>query len=66
MNDGQYRAFLDLMMCSDPWPLDDAAHRILDDLADNEAQLRGFSKWTIAYHDFVPKLRPCDHVESNS
>lgn len=57
MNDKQYRAFLDLMMCSDPWPVLDQGcgdgQPELNALADSEAAKRGFEDWIEAYHKFV-------------
>lgn len=54
MNDIQYRRFLDLMMCSDPWPVTDTGegdgHQILVDFADEEARKRGYDSWIDAYH----------------
>lgn len=56
MSDQQFRAFLDLLMCSDPWPVagDDGehCHEILTDLADDESYKRGFSTWIDAFHSF--------------
>lgn len=58
MNDTQYRAFLDLMMCSDPWPVVDRdgsdSNAILEGLALDEARARGFDSWIVAYHEFKP------------
>lgn len=48
----QFRAFLDLMMVSDPWPLDDQANRILMGFADDESRKRNFPEWITAYHEF--------------
>lgn len=59
MTDREFRAFLDLLMCSDPWPItgEDGEHanEILLELADSEAQLRHFDNWVVAFHEF--KLR---------
>lgn len=47
----QYRAFLNLLMCSDPWPTPDAAeNRILCEFADAEAIKHGYTDWIDAYH----------------
>ena len=53
MNDNQYRVFLDLMMVSDPWPLEKADGEILTRLADNEANRRGYENWIVAYHEHL-------------
>ena len=50
MNDKQYRAFLDLMMCSDPWP-EGVAREPLEEFADAQAKLRGHDNWIVAYHE---------------
>lgn len=59
MTDIEYRAFLDLFMCSDPWPIsgDDGqfAHSTLENLANNEALNRGYDDWVVAFHEFKPK-----------
>ena len=54
MNNKEYRAFLDLIMCSDPWPIRgwDASEDILIELADKEAHKRGYWHWIDAYHSF--------------
>lgn len=56
LSDEQYRALLDLMMCSDPWPLDgesgDREHGVLVELLDAEAKRRGWDNWVVAYHEF--------------
>ena len=57
MDDNEFRAFLDLMMCSDPWPIppgssgDDEQGTLLD-LAEKESNARGFDDWIEAYHRF--------------
>lgn len=55
MSDKVFRAFLNLMMCSDPWPAGEEDHGCLITIADHESRLRGFDSWIAAYHDFVPK-----------
>ena len=51
MSDAQFRTFLDLLMVSDPWPLE-YGKESMDDLADDESRKRGFSDWIEAYHQF--------------
>lgn len=52
MTDEQYRAFLDLMMCADPWPCPRGeGQSTLSELADQEAKVRGYENWIIAYHE---------------
>ena len=50
MTDIELRAFLDLLMCSDPSPVTEDQDKILRDFADRESQRRGFSEWIDAYH----------------
>ena len=45
----EFRALLDLLMVSDPWPLDKAGEVILKAFADKEAKKRGFDNWIEAY-----------------
>lgn len=55
MNDKEFRCFLDLLMCSDPWPVPGGANEsILIDFADKEAKRRRFANWIDAYHNFKP------------
>ena len=55
MNDLEYRSFLDLMMCSDPWPVADTGagdgRQTLVTFADAEAQKRGYDSWIVACHE---------------
>ena len=57
MTDKEFRRFLDLMMCSDPWPIpkdadgDDGQGTLLD-FIERESNLRGFDDWIEAYHKF--------------
>ena len=57
MEDIEFRSFIDLLMCSDPWPLswDDLysgrnTQEILNDFADREARDRGYADWIAAHH----------------
>lgn len=50
MTDLQFRYFLDLIMVSDPWPLDVKAGEELIALANEESVKRGFENWIYAYH----------------
>lgn len=55
MNDEEYAAFLRLLMCSDPWPVDDAGTLVtLNGLANKEAVRRGYADWIDAYHRWLP------------
>ncbi len=56
MRDSDYRHFLNLLMCSDPWPVSDkTSEPAMISLANREAKLRGFPNWVVAYHDFAEK-----------
>lgn len=53
MNDSEFRAFLDLLMCSDPSPvLLDSGQIILENFANQEAKKRGYETWVVAFHEF--------------
>ena len=54
MDDKTFRAFLDLMMCSDPWPVKDdgSSHTLMNDLALDESSRRGYDSWYVAFHEF--------------
>lgn len=54
MSDEEFVAFMGLMMCSDPWPMDHepGSFEILEGFADQEAQKRGFMNWIVALHEF--------------
>jgi len=58
MFDKEYRAFLSLLMCSDPWPVGtesgDDGHEILIEFADKQAKCRGYEDWVVAFHEFQP------------
>ena len=60
MLDIEYRALLDLMMCSDPWPVSDSENQdIIKRFAKREARKRGFDSWVAAYHVFKPGKEEC-------
>ena len=56
LTDRQFRALLDLFMCSDPWPIKNGnrlvAHDELMGLLNAESGKRGFKTWIDAFHYF--------------
>lgn len=61
MTPQEFRALLDLMMCSDPWPVTDTGngdgHDTLIQLVEREAKERGYRDWIGACH-YHPKPEP--------
>jgi hypothetical protein len=57
MNNIEFRAFLDLLMCSDPWPVaiygTFDTQKLMEEVADRYAQDRGYERWIDAYHSFT-------------
>ena len=53
MTDKEFRCFLDLMMCSDPWPTDITDQGVMIDYANKQSRLRGFPSWIEAFHGFL-------------
>lgn len=53
----QLRDFLDLMMCSDPWPISgkggEAAQKRLEEFADAASRDLGYDDWIDAYHKLL-------------
>ncbi len=52
----EFRAFLDLLMCSDPWPVKDgcgANQQILINFANQESIKQGYIDWLDAYHRLI-------------
>lgn len=49
----QFKEIVTLMMCSDPWPVDEAGNQanqaIVDEWADAEAIRHGYANWLDAY-----------------
>ena len=54
MTDHQFRALLNLWMCSDPWPASEEDSETLFELIDAESTNRGYCDWIDAYHRFIP------------
>lgn len=50
MGDIQFKVLCDLLMVSDPWPLDTEAEQTLKSWANSEAPSHGFADWVDAYH----------------
>jgi len=50
MNYQELKAFLHLLMVSDPWPHEEADNIILETYANEEARDRGYSDWIEAFH----------------
>jgi hypothetical protein len=51
MTEEQLKAFVTLMMCSDPWPVDEPGNQaIIEKFADEESQKHNFRDWIEAYH----------------
>jgi len=51
MNKEELKAFLTLLMCSNPWPVPrNEGNDLLQKFADAESQKYGYSYWIEAYH----------------
>ena len=50
MNDVAFRAVLDWLMCSDPWPSVFVPQLVIEDWLDREAREKGYDNWLDAYH----------------
>ena len=50
MTEEQLKAFLGLLMCSDPWPTDGEGKFLLENFANEESQRHGYTDWIGAYH----------------
>lgn len=46
----EFRAFLNLLMCSDPWPTGEEGHVVISAWADKQAKEFGYTDWIDAYH----------------
>lgn len=49
MNNHEFRALLDLLMCADPYPAP-VGEDVLKEFANKQAKGRGFVDWIDAYH----------------
>jgi len=49
-NKAELKAFLCLVMVSDPWPLSDEEQTHVLNIANREAAVHGFEDWVVAYH----------------
>ncbi len=49
----EFRKFLDLLMCCDPWPVagDDHGEDAMKSFANRQSQEWGFTDWIDAYHN---------------
>lgn len=47
-----FRIMLSWFMISDPWPLNDTAHRVIEELLNKEARRRKYNSWIDAYFKF--------------
>jgi len=58
MDTCDFIALLDLVMCSDPWPVkDDPSNKIIIlNMLNRNAKTRGFSNWIEAYHNYCVPL----------
>jgi len=50
-----FRAMLDIMMTSGPFPARESRREAFAGFLDAEAWKRGYDDWVEAYHDFDPK-----------
>lgn len=54
LSNAEFRALLNLMMASDPWPGIEEENDILLVLLGNESTARGYDNWIVAFHEFKP------------
>ena len=64
MTEEQARVFWEWLMCSDPWPLDDAKKALMESFANRLAHRFGYrtacsgGDWIAAFHDVPPSPYP--------
>lgn len=51
---GEFRELMDLVMASDPWPLDGESSVFVQGLLADEARARGFGGYIEAYNGYAP------------
>jgi len=47
----EFAALLKWRMASDPWPVDATAKAYVTDMLNDEAEVRGYGDWVVAYHE---------------
>ncbi|KKK59542.1 hypothetical protein LCGC14_3033360 [marine sediment metagenome] len=52
MDNQLFRVMLSWFMVSDPWPLGDTAHRVIEDLLNKESKRRKYVSWIYAFHKY--------------
>jgi hypothetical protein len=60
----ELEALTELLMVSDPWPLEPWSKDVLNNYADGMAQVLGYDDWIDAYHKLGNKAS--DHAFSGS
>lgn len=50
MTRSEFRALLDMLMVSDPWP--EPCFTVLEEYANKVGKIYGFKNWIDAYHEF--------------
>lgn len=50
MTGHEFKAFLSLLIVSDPWPLSPEKQALLIAFANDQAKMRGYDSWIAAYH----------------
>ena len=68
MNNKELVAFMNLLMCTDPWPkeLHEKEHTTLIQLADRESRDRGFENWIVAYYEIPQSLKICSCISDKT
>ena len=51
MSREELKAFLELLMCSDPNPVGEENDAVLKTMADRLSAEHGFENWIVAYHE---------------
>ncbi len=69
MSGTEFRDLLDLIMCSDPWPVADTGNgtgeQSLINLVDRESKERGYADWIEAYHRYPRSYTKADLFEDS-
>ena len=54
MDDRIFEVLLNWFMVSDPWPLTEKEHDMIEAFLDEESKKRGEDNWVCAYHRWSP------------